>query len=441
VVISLSLTASPQRSAFRALLRSPQDEYLTTPDRGPQWQNGAMAQRPDSRFSVDDPAHATWLAEQTDRLFAFYESRVIDPAGGFFTLDDDGAPLAAPKELYATARMTYCFALGHRQGRPGHAEIVEHGLTALRGQFADTEYGGWFSRPDQPEGPKQTYAHAFVLLAAATALQAGFDSGDVLARVNTVFAEHLYDPIAGLNLESWDRRWTKTEDYRGLNANMHSLEAFMAGYESVDDDDMALRASSIAQRTVSFAENARWRVPEHFNSDWRPQPDYNADNRADQFRPYGTTPGHGFEWARLLVQLWALDGAAGADWLLDAAQRLFARAVEDGWDRDAGGIYYTVDERARPVIAQRLHWPITEAIGAAYYLYRVTDQPEYAGWYTDFWAYADEHFIDHERGGWYHERAADGSPSHTIWAGKPDLYHALGATLILSAQPQLPRLG
>ena len=29
---------------------------------------------------------------------------------------------------------------------------------------------------------------------------------------------------------------------------------------------------------------------------------------SDMFRPAGTTPGHWLEWARLLAQLWVLDG-------------------------------------------------------------------------------------------------------------------------------------
>ena len=47
--------------------------------------------------------------------------------------------------------------------------------------------------------------------------------------------------------------------------------------------------------------------------------------------------------------------------MVDAAERLFVQAVLDGWDRTQGGLYYTVDAD-RPVVAERLHWPIAEAI-------------------------------------------------------------------------------
>jgi sulfoquinovose isomerase len=398
-----------------------------------------MAELIAARHILDDPAHAPWLADQTDRLLDFYVANAPDRiGGGFFALDEDGRALPVARELYLAARMTYCFALGHQRGRVDCAELVQHGLSALRGAFEDGEFGGWFSSPDHVEGPKQTYAHAFVLLAASTAAQAGFATTGLMDRITAVFTEHLWDPEDGLNVESWDRRWQECEAYRGLNANMHSLEAFIAGYESTGDEELALRATSIAQRMVAFTEVNQWRVPEHFDAAWEPLPGYNDDNRRDQFRPFGTTPGHSFEWARLLIQLWT---GARAGWMLDAAEQLFVQAIRDGWDDAQGGLYYTVDGQGRPVVEQRLHWPLAEAIGAAYYLYRVTGKADYADWYARFWSYADQHFIDHERGGWYHERAADGSPSSTIWVGKPDLYHALQATMYIHAHPELPPMG
>ena len=58
-------------------------------------------------------------------------------------------------------------------------------------------------------------------------------------------------------------------------------------------------------------------------------------------RPYGYTPGHSLEWARLLLQLRAQLSALsgpGHDWMLDAAQHLFSQAVADGWDRERTGL-------------------------------------------------------------------------------------------------------
>ena len=145
---------------------------------------------------------------------------------------------------------------------------------------------------------------------------------------------------------------------------MHMVEAFLAAGDATGDPVWPQRALRIAERLIRDSAGAQdWRVVEHFDERWRPLPDYNADEPADPFRPFGITPGHGLEWARLLLQVRsALPAPPG--WLLDAARGLFARATEEGWQAE-GGFVYTTDHEGRPVVTDRMHWVVTEAIGAA----------------------------------------------------------------------------
>ncbi|MEP6598435.1 MAG: AGE family epimerase/isomerase [Actinomycetota bacterium] len=380
-----------------------------------------MATSAVARLRLDDPDHHRWLQSLTDELFTFYEAAADWFEGGFLWLDDDGHPSAGPKQLLITSRMTYCFALGHLTGRPDCADTVAHGLAALRTIFRDEQHGGWWEPGSATSWPKQTYQHAFVVLASATARIAGLDAADVLTEALAIYDGHLYDPVDEMPVEAFNRAWTASEDYRGVNATMHTVEALLAAAASTGDEKWRRRASGMARRVAGFAAAADWRIPEHFSADWQPLPDYHADRPEDQFRPYGVTPGHAFEWARLLVQL-------DEPWAAQSAAELFDRAVTDGWDADRGGLVYTTDWRGRPLVAKRLHWPLTEAIGAACYLHRVTGQRQFAQWYQSFWEYAEQRFIDSERGGWIHELSPDGRPSHQIWAGKPDMFHALQAT-------------
>ena len=67
---------------------------------------------------------------------------------------------------------------------------------------------------------------------------------------------------------------------------------------------LACRAAAIATRLIDGQARVHaWRIPEHYDENWQPLPDYNLHDRSDQFRPDGTTPGHSFEWARLLLTL------------------------------------------------------------------------------------------------------------------------------------------
>jgi sulfoquinovose isomerase len=385
------------------------------------------------RFVIGTDEHAAWLKAQTTSLLDFYTKAADFSDGGFDELSTTGERTHRSKMLFANARLTYCFALGQLLGDKGSAQLVEHGLQALRTLFHDDEYGGWVATVSANgtsiENPaKQTYGHAFVLLAASAAAEAGFAAADLVDEASAFFEQHFYDPATKLCVDSWDRRWQRCDTYRGLNANMHTFEAFMGAFSATGRSFFLEQAQGISGRMIEFASSTHWRIPEHFTSDWQPLPEFNVSLPADQFRPYGVTPGHGLEWARLLLQLRTISDIDSAE-LLDAAEQLFERAVVDAWDPKRYGFAYTVDWRGRTVMAQRLHWPLAEAIGAARYLYDATGDPRYSDWYTEFWQLADRNFIDHIHGSWWHELSTEGTPSTTIWDAKGDLYHSLQATL------------
>ncbi len=162
--------------------------------------------------------------------------------------------------------------------------------------------------------------------------------------------------------------------------------------------------------------------------------EYNQDNPADGFRPYGTTPGHAFEWARLLLHLEAARDAVGLltpDWLLEDARQLFAGACCHAWNADGRpGLVYTLDWDNRPVVRERLHWVHCEASATAAALLRRTREQQYETWYRRFWDFNELHFIDRLYGSWHHELDEHNRPSARIWGGKPDLYHAYQALLL-----------
>jgi mannose/cellobiose epimerase-like protein (N-acyl-D-glucosamine 2-epimerase family) len=177
---------------------------------------------------------------------------------------------------------------------------------------------------------------------------------------------------------------------------------------------------------VGVAEQHDWRLVEHFDATWTPLPSYNEDKPRDPFRPFGATPGHAFEWARLLTEVNAAGAAPDAS-LLDSAVALFHRAVADT-DGGAAGFCYTTDWSGRPVVTERFHWVACEAILAADALRRaVPDDPRYGDRYDAWWRFADAHFVDREGGSWRHELSAELAPSTTTWRGKPDVYHAFNA--------------
>lgn len=392
------------------------------------------------------------LDAEMHRLLGFAEGARA-PGGGFGNLDDDGRlQPAQPIETWVSTRMTYCFALGSLVGREGDAERVDHGLAALLpgGCLRDDVNDGWYSsvRPaagatDGASRPvvddtKAAYAHAFVVLAASAAVVAGRPDADgLLADALAVVEQRFWDDGAGMMRESFSADWATEEAYRGANANMHSVEAFLAAADALGErgEVWRERAGRIVERIVhGTAREAGWRLPEHFGTDYVAVLDYNTDNRAHPFRPYGVTPGHLFEWARLALHLLAAEVAAGSparEWLLPDAVALYRTAVEIGWAPDGrDGFVYTTGFNAEPITRARMHWVVTEALGAAAALHQVTGEATYADDHRRWWQFATNYLVDLERGSWYAELDADLRPAAGTWNGKPDVYHALQATLV-----------
>jgi sulfoquinovose isomerase len=388
---------------------------------------------------LGSPEHEQWLEAEGDRLLEF--GRAARHPGGFAWLDDHGQPeLDRPLELWITCRMTHVYALGQMMGRTGCAELADHGVAALRETFHDASHGGWYTRVG-PQGPtttdKTAYEHAFVVLAGASATAAGRPGGrELLDDALEVLLRHFWDDEFGMVVEQWDESWSTLDGYRGVNANMHTVEALLAAADVLGDTTLRDRAQRITTRVVhDLAAGNQWRIPEHFDATWTPLLDYNSDEPAHAFRPYGATIGHWLEWSRLVLHLRASLGDSAPSWLLLDAQALFEAAVREGWAVDgADGFVYTVDWSGRPVVRERLHWVAAEATATAAALHAATGDPSYAEWYATWWEHIDACFRDLGHGSWHHELSPTLAPSSQTWEGKPDTYHAFQATLI----PRLP---
>ncbi|WP_397448795.1 AGE family epimerase/isomerase [Pseudomonas sp. NA-150] len=392
------------------------------------------------------PGHAAWLSQEGNRLLAF--AKASKHPQGFGNLDDQGRlPAGAGAETMNTARMTHSFALAHIRGIPGCAALVDHGVAALLGPLRDAEHGGWFAAPltAGANDGKAAYLHAFVALAASSAVVAGRPgSNELLAQAIEVIESHFWSAAEGTLRESFTRDWSQEEAYRGANSNMHGTEAFLALADVTGDSKWLDRALSIVERVIhTHAAANNFQVVEHFSLQWQPLPEYNQDNPADGFRPYGTTPGHAFEWARLVLHLEAARQKAKLPtpaWLLEDAKRLFDGGCRYGWNVDGKpGIVYTLDWENRPVVRHRLHWTHAEACAAAASLLQRTGDKQYEDWYRLFWEFNETYFIDRLYGSWRHEMNPQNEPSADIWPGKPDLYHAYQATLLpmLALAPSL----
>ncbi|SLN19293.1 putative sugar isomerase YihS [Pseudoruegeria aquimaris] len=383
-------------------------------------------------------SHRAFLAADALRQFDFFRAS-LGEGPGFHVLAADGTPLPTGKqELHTTTRLTHVYALGHLAGVAHAEEIVDRGMAYLWSHHRDADHGGylWALEGDAPvDARKLAYGHVFVLLAAASAKAAGHPEADrLLADVDGILDAHFWEEDNGLFCDEYNRDFTPFSSYRGMNANMHGVEALLAAFEATGREKFLERAGRILDFFMRrIAPEHDWRLPEHYDADWRIDAGYAGD---PMFRPAGTTPGHSFELARLLLQYWDLAGRP-EDGSPEIARNVAYRAAQDAWDAESGGLYYTLKPGGAPDIRARYWWPVTEAIGAMAALQKATPGvTEDEEWYRRLWRFASLAFIDHERGGWFPEVAEGGIAPQTQFAGKPDIYHAVQADML----PLLPGL-
>ena len=385
---------------------------------------------PDAAIWLNDGAHRAYLAKDAHRQLDFFDAS-LGADGGLATLDFDGRPLPGPQELHTTTRLIHSYGLAQMAGRADHAGIMDRGMADLWARHRDRQHGGylWSVDGDGPaDGTKLAYGHVFVLLAASTAKLAGHPDADrLLADVSAVLDQHYWDDAAGLFRDEFTRDWHAFSTYRGMNANMHGVEALLTAYEATGEAEYLIRARRIFEFFLTHvAPAADWRIPEHYTQDWQVDPDYEGN---PMFRPAGSTPGHSFEMARLQLQLWDLMGRPD-DGAPKRARQLVDRALADAWDKARGGFVYTLARDGSVARNARYWWPVTEAIGALAALIKLGAGPGDEDWYRKSWAFADRHLIDKARGGWMPELDDDNQPAMTQFRGKPDIYHALQADLL-----------
>lgn len=390
------------------------------------------------KYILDTTENKAFVREMRNSLLEFGH-RFPSPGGGSYYLGDDGTPWKdRPRETWITSRMAHVYSMGAMMEHEGSEELADAAIKGLTGELHDDEHGGWYAGLTA-EGEilptKQCYAHAFVILAASSAMLANRPGAKELLKD----ALHIYDRFfwnedLGLSVDTWNTEFTNLDGYRGINANMHTVEAFLAAADALDNENYRLRAGRIINHVIGWARDNNYRIPEHFTSDWKPDLECNKDKPDDNFKPYGATPGHGIEWSRLIVQ-WAvstygIDGENCADYI-KIAEKLYNRAVEDGWNVDGAlGICYTTGWDGKPIVHDRMHWTLAEAINASAVLYRVTGNEKYKNDYAAFMEYLDTKVLDHKTGSWFHQLDQNNQLLTTVWPGKSDIYHALQATMI-----------
>lgn len=316
----------------------------------------ALARRETSPLPAAPPSLEV-LADRFERwlklaALPLWATLGVDGEGAFCeALDDAGVPVGDFRRARVQARQAYVFSLASVWGwGEGHAAMVERGLA--RFEVTNRRDDGLYRTRVSDAGAMlddtaSLYDQAFVLLAAATAVEAGLE---VERYVRT--AGEIHTALATLALPQGGWREPAGPEFQA-NAHMHLLEAALAWEALEPDGPWAGVADAIVDLArAHFMDQRDGFLREFFGPDWRP-----AEGESGRL----VEPGHQFEWAWLLTRWGRL---RGDPWAMEAARRLFA-VGERGLDAVRGVAIDELDETLRPRSSRARLWPQTEWLKAA----------------------------------------------------------------------------
>jgi mannose/cellobiose epimerase-like protein (N-acyl-D-glucosamine 2-epimerase family) len=313
-----------------------------------------------------------------------------DTAGGGFVerLDPRGrADRAAPRRVRVQARQIYCFAKAAQLGwYPQGREIAMQGLQYLLAKAKSPDGRPGFVHLLGSDGSvmnsrRDTYDHAFVLLALATVFQLERDA-QVRSEIDAVIAfldAHLRSSHGGFE------EGIPATLPRRQNPQMHLFEAMIATFDATGDPKYQTRAGELYGLFVANLYDRRRRVlGEYFEDDW------------SNIEPVSVEPGHQAEWVWLLKGFERITGCPTAR----PRAELLASALRYR-DDATGCLLDEGDANGNIKKFTRRCWPQTE-IAKAWIAQAEAGEPGAIDEARNALVRIDRHYLRHPvPGGWY----------------------------------------
>ena len=335
-------------------------------------------------------------------------------AGGFVDrLGPDGrADRQAPRRVFVQARQIYCFAKAAQMGWYGQGRAIalqglEHLLAKAKAPDGRPGYVHTLTPDGAVKDPRRdTYDHAFILLALATVYALDRDA-QVRAEIDEllVFLDtQLRSPNGGF-LEGLPPSLPRRQD-----PQMHLFEAMIALFDATHDLAFQQRAGDFFALFLANLYDKQTRVlGEYFEDDW------------SKISPVIVAPGHLAEWVWLLRGFERITGCPTGTRrgeLLQSALRY--RDAATGCLVDAGDADGNIRRDTRRL------WPQTE-LAKAFIAQAEAGEVGAAGEARAALARLERHYLNHPvAGGWYDQFDGGGtSLVETIPASS--FYHVLCA--------------
>jgi N-acylglucosamine 2-epimerase len=331
-------------------------------------------------------------------VIPFWEKYSIDrECGGYFTcLGRDGAVYDSDKFAWLQARQVWTFSMLYNEleKRESWLQLARHGAEFLD-RYGYDEEGHWYfslTRDGRPlVQPYNIFSDCFAAIAFGQYGRAANDghATQVASRSFSNILARRGNPKGKYNKSVPGTRPMISLALPMILANVtQELEGVLdSGTCNQTFDECISEIFSL------FLDSERRVLHEHVGLD---------GGRIDCFEGRLINPGHGIE-----AMWFVMDIAERRNdrKLAERAVEVVLRTLELGWDTRFGGIFYFLDEKARPPQQlewdQKLWWVHVETLVALLKGYRLTGRQECWSWYERVHKYTWAHFPDPKYGEWY----------------------------------------
>lgn len=353
---------------------------------------------------------------------------VAPTASGFMrtAVDRQWQPKAEqPGYLTEHARLVYSMVIGFELTKDQrYLDAATRGADFMLERYRDPINGGFFLRVAQDgtvnSGAKNTYAHAFALLAlshvARVTDHARYRDAALIAWCDIDLG--LRHPLGGFWGElprNFSQQAVNDGAANSQNPMMHLFEALLALHDATRDPAALKGAKSVGDfviyRLLAGISDGGAYVPEWYDNGWKALPTREKGGYVDL--------GHQFEWCHLLM---AAQQRGMSDIYLQSAQRLLKFAVEKGYDEAEGGIFTKMYPDGT-VEKDKYWWQQNEGLRVFMAVAAATGRKDMWRRYEQTVDLVRAQFIDSVNGGWYPRarKQCGGCPDD-----QPDPYHMTG---------------
>jgi mannobiose 2-epimerase len=351
-----------------------------------------------------------------ENVLPFWTTRAPDERhGGFLGWigDDLAVDPAAPKGGVLNSRILWTFAAAFRRfGDPTYLDLARRALAFLEDRFWDETHGGILWMVD-PEGRplsdrKQTYNLAFAIYGLAEYARATGEASarDRAVRLYRTVEEHAADHEGDGYWEARSRDWGPLDDVRLSERDLNSPKSMNTHLHVMEAYTNLLRAWD----EPGLRSRLGSLVALHLERIVDPRTGHLRLFFDERWRPMdaATSFGHDIEASWLLMEA---AEAVGDPPLRDAARRAAARlarvTLEEGLDHERGGLF--AERAADGRLDEEKHWWMqAEAIVGFLDAAERSGDSVFLDAAEAVWRFVDRFLVDRIHGEWRWRVRADG---------------------------------